>query len=211
MIYSLSNTSNLSALVETLGISFKYPILYKPRLKIEGYKEQSLSIITVEEPDLITQGIWGILPHNYEGSWKKFQRLKNTLHVHKNELRNNNLYNEALQKRRCLIIVTGFYAYYLNNNSVTNFLIEKDMQKPFYLAGVYNVLEDGFVTCSVINTDADESLDSINNLHKVMPLQIPEIFKAVWLHKKSTIEEIDYILSKPYVTKFKVQEIVSYS
>lgn len=209
MTYSLSNTANISFITETLGVGFRYPSLYKPRLKINGYKEQSLSIITADEPNFITQGIWGILPQNFDGDWKKFQRLKNTLHVNENEIYNNILYKEALQKRRCLIVVTGFYTHYLSENQITDYLVEKDSLTPFYLAGVYNVLADGFITCTVINTKANNSLNSINNLYEVMPLQIPDIFKKIWLDKNAEPEEIDYIISKPYVTKFKIQKIAS--
>ncbi|TYP99318.1 putative SOS response-associated peptidase YedK [Tenacibaculum adriaticum] len=209
MKYSLSNTASKTLIREELGIKFKYPNIYKPRLKIDGYKEQSVSIITMEEPNLITQGIWGILPQNFEGEWKKFQRLKTTLHVNEKEISENVLYKEALERRRCLIIVTGFYTHHLEGKKITNYLVEKTPLKPFYLAGIYNVLEDGFATCSVINTNTNSCLSSINNLYEVMPLQIPKMFKNIWLDKATTIKDINYIVSKPYITKFKIQRIAS--
>ncbi|SNR13916.1 SOS response-associated peptidase family protein [Tenacibaculum jejuense] len=209
MMYNLSNTADLIFLKDTLQVKFKYPNLYRPKLKIDGYKEQSLSIITMEDPNTVTLGIWGMLPQNFDGSWKKFQRLKNTLHVNKNDIYKNILFKEALLKRRCLIIVTGFYTHYLSEDGITDYLVEKETLKPFYLAGIYNVLDDGFITCTVINTEVNESLKSVNNLYEVMPLQIPKIFKSIWLDKNSTQKAIDHIISKPYITKFKIQKIIS--
>lgn len=207
MNYSLSNKASKTLIEQDLGFNFKYPHIYKPSLKIDGYREQSISIMTIDEPSIITQGIWGLLPQNFEGDWKNFQRIKTTLHVNKNEISKNVLYQEALEKRRCLIIVTGFYTHHLIGKEVTSYLVEKEPLWPFYLAGVYNVLEDGFITCTVINTHANASLNSINNLYEVMPLQIPKKYKNSWLDKKTSIIEINSIISTPYLTNFKIQRI----
>lgn len=207
MKYSLSNTASKTFLKQSLGVNFKYPNIYKPKLRIDGVSEQSISIITMNEPTLVTQAIWGILPQDFEGDWKKFQKLKTTLHVNKSELYKNILYKEALKKRRCLIIVTGFYAYQLNGEKITHYLIEKEPLKPFYLAGIYNVLKDGFITCSVINTKTNKTVNFTNNLYEVMPLQIPKLFKNIWLSKETSINEINYIISKPFATDFKIQKI----
>ncbi len=209
MNYSLSNRANISLLREKFGLSFKYPSLYKPKLKIDGNKEQSLSVITIEESNLISEGIWGILPQNFDGDWRKFQRLRNTLHVNKKEICKNVLFKEALEKRRCLIIVTGFYTHYLNDNNIINYLVEKEDVTPFYIAGIYNVLKDGFITCTVVNTKTKGMLNSENSLYEFMPLQIPEIFKNIWLNRDAKLDEINHIISKPYTAKFKIQEIIS--
>ncbi|MFY7671300.1 SOS response-associated peptidase family protein [Tenacibaculum sp. MEBiC06402] len=209
MKYKLSNIASKTTITQELRLSLKYPALYKPRLKIDGNKEQTLSIVTIDNPNVIIPGIWGILPHNYSGSWKNFQKLKTTLHVSTEELFTNALYQQALIHRRCLIIVTGFYMHYLNDSKVKNFLVEKKPIKPFYLAGIYNVLADGFITCSVINTKANKKLASKNNLYEYMPLVLPKLLKNHWLSKESTLEDIKQILSKPYSFKLAVNKIAS--
>ena len=75
MKYKLSNIASRTLLRQELHTDVKYPLLYKPKLKIDGNKEQTVSIITMDEPTVVTPGIWGILPQNYEGSWKNFQKL----------------------------------------------------------------------------------------------------------------------------------------
>ena len=39
--------------------------------------------------------------------------------------------------------------------------------------------------------------------------QIPEIFKNKWLDKKTGLDEIKYLTSKPFRTKFVIQTIAS--
>lgn len=207
--YKLSNIASKTTITQELGLSLKYPALYKPRLKIDGNKEQTLSIVTIDNPNVIIPGIWGILPHNYSGSWKNFQKIKTTLHVSKEELFSNILYRDALMNRRCLIIVTGFYMHYLKGSKIKNYLVEKKPLHPYFLAGIYNVLEDGFITCSVINTETNDKLTSINNLYEHMPLVIPKLLKNHWLSKESTLEDIKQILSKPYSSKLAVNKIAS--
>jgi len=209
MNYELSNIASKTHIELTFGLSLKYPNIYKPRLVIKGHKEQSIPMITMEEPNLISEGIWGILPQNFEGDWKKFQQIKTTLHTNKNEIQQSVLYKEALTKRRCLILVTGFYVHHIIENEVESFLVEKEPLKPFALAGIYNVLEDGFLTCTVINTEINDTLSSETNLYHQMPLEIPSLFKNMWLHPKTAVADIEKIIDKPYATKFKIQKIAS--
>ncbi|MGG8494959.1 SOS response-associated peptidase family protein [Tenacibaculum sp. TC6] len=209
MKYKLSNVASRTRIEELTKLPFKYANIYKPKRKIDGTKEQNVSIITMENPGEIIQGIWGMLPQNYEDHWNKFQQIKSTLHTCINDIYNNVLYKEALFKRRCLLIVTGFYAHKLLGNKVENYLVEKENREPFYLAGIYNTTEDGFYTCTVINTNATEELNSINNLYETMPLQIPQMFKNKWLDKNTTREELAHLVSKPYHINFCVQKIIS--
>lgn len=209
MNYRLSNTASRTLIELTFDVPLKYPNIYNPRIAIDGRKEQSIPIITMDQPDYITEGIWGILPQNFEGNWKKFQRLKTTLHTNKEEIEKSILYKEALSKRRCLILVTGFYIYHIVNNQIETFLVEKSDPKPFSIAGIYNILEDGFVTCTVVNTEINDLLSSEKNLYNYMPLEIPKLFKNMWLDPKTNLEDINSIIEKPYLTKFKIQNIAS--
>lgn len=208
-MYKLSNLASKSLIEDFTRSKLRYPKLYRPRRKIDGLKEQNINILLMETPLEISFGIWGALPQMYEESWRNFQRLKSTLYVRANEINNSVLYRDALLKRRCLVVVTGFYTYELRANTVEKYLVEKPDRKPFYLAGVYNYTRDGFYTCSIISVNPSEQLNSINNLHETMPLQIPDVFKRIWLNTESTKEEIDYLISKPYETKFDIQKIAS--
>ncbi|CAM1347755.1 SOS response-associated peptidase family protein [Tenacibaculum crassostreae] len=209
MNYKLSNIASKERIKEFTRLNFRYPHLHKPRRKINGFKEQTISIITMDAPNEITQGIWGILPQNYTENWSKFQNIKRTLHTNKEEILQNVLFKDALLYRRCLLIVTGFYAHKIIDGEIENYLVEKVTQEPFYLAGIYNITNDGFTTCSVINTKATKELNDFNNLYEVMPLQIPRMFKNAWLDSSTNMKDIEFIISKPYDSKFNIQRIAS--
>ena len=191
MNYKLSNIATKEQIKDFTKLKFKYPHLYKSKRKINGLKEQTICLITMDSPNKIRHGIWGILPQNYNEDWKKFQHIKHSLHTNKKEIKENILFKGSLQTRRCLLIVTGFYTHKLINGEIENYLVEKKDQKPFYLAGVYNTTYDGFTTCTVINTKATKKLNTQNNLYNVMPLQIPQILKNVWLNKSLKYNDIN--------------------
>ncbi|CAM1365407.1 putative SOS response-associated peptidase YedK [Tenacibaculum sediminilitoris] len=209
MSYKLSNIASKERIKEFTRLSFKYPHLHKPRRKINGLKEQTVNIITMDNPNEITRGIWGILPQNYTENWSKFQQIKHTLHVRKEDLEKNILFKEALFSRRCLLIVTGFYIHKMVGNTIENYLVEKSNQEPFYLAGIYNTTNDDFLTCSVINIKATKEFSSINNLYEIMPLQIPKMFKNMWLDSKTNIKDIDYLINNPYDSGLIAQKIAT--
>ncbi|MDY0779527.1 SOS response-associated peptidase family protein [Tenacibaculum sp. IB213877] len=209
MKYKLSNIASKTLIEDFTKLKLKYPNIYKPKRNIDGLKEQSVSIITMENPNIISQGIWGILPHNFKDSWGAFQKIKNTIHTNKNELFNNILYKEALFKRRCLILATGFYIYKIKNNKIIRYLVEKKNREPFYLAGIYNVTDDGFKTCTIINTETEDVLDAYDNIYNCMPLQIPKIFKNIWLDNTTKLDNLKYMISKPYLSNLIVQKIAS--
>ncbi|WP_299010425.1 SOS response-associated peptidase family protein [uncultured Tenacibaculum sp.] len=209
MSYKLSNIASKERIKDFTKLNFKYPHLHKPRRKINGLKEQTVNIITMDNPLEITQGIWGMLPQNYADNWNKFQQIKRTLHVRREEIKKSILFKEALLFRRCLLIVTGFYAHKVIDGSIENYLVEKDKREPFYLAGVYNTTEDGFVTCSVINTNTTEELNSFNNLYEIMPLQIPRTFKKMWLDRSTDMSDVEYLINNPYDAKYNIQKIIT--
>ncbi len=207
MKYKLSNIASKTLIEDFTKLKLKYPNIYKPKRNIDGLKEQNVSIISMDNPNEITQAIWGILPQNFEHSWKAFQKIKSTIHTDKSELFNNVLYEEALFNRRCLVIATGFYTYQVHETKIRKYLVERNDRQPFYLAGIYNVTEDGFTTCTIINTEAEEELKTYHNIYNSMPLPIPKIFKNIWLDKETDLENLQFILSKPYLSNFTMQKI----
>lgn len=209
MSYKLSNIASKERIKEFTKLNFKYPHLHKPRRKINGLKEQTVNVITMENPNEIMQGIWGILPQDYAENWSKFQQIKHTLHVRKDDLKNNILFKEALFYRRCLLIVTGYYIHKIVGNTIENYLVEKSNQEPFYVAGIYNTTNDGFLTCTVINIKVTEEFNTINNLYEIMPLQMPKMFKSMWLDFKTSQNDIDYLINNPYDSGLQAQKIAT--
>lgn len=197
MYRKLSNIASSEDMEEQIGLSLKYPNLHHPSLMINGLSEANLCVIIADEPNTILFSIWGILPSGYEGDWEEFQDIKNTLCTPIQEIGNNKLVEEAIFHRRCLIIITGYFTQYLHNDDIYPYYVHLPLQKTFTLAGIYNQLEDGFNTCSILIGDADSYHRSINNLDNYMPKIIDEARRADWLLPNQDVEVLREIITQP--------------
>ncbi|WP_062055374.1 SOS response-associated peptidase [Aquimarina longa] len=207
MYKKISNIAEREFIEKELGIKYKFPKLYTPNSVINGAKEATLSVITIDNPNHISYAIWGLLPDNYEDEWSDFQKALDTLNVSKDNLNSNGIFQEPYHKRRCVIIVTGFFIYHLYNGSLYPYYVYLDTKKPFYIAGVYNTLDDGFITCSMLMTEATGIVSRIQNLNTMMPVFIPESSSDTWLDPKADMDEINHILNLPSILKLNAHPI----
>ena len=197
MYFKLSNTAEKEILERMTKASFKYPNLYKPQSIIHGLAEVSIPIITMEKPDELSFSIWGLLPENYSADWSDFQNNFNTLNFHEDLMDSGLWYSKSLLDRRCLIPVTGFFTTYIENGEAYNFKISQKNGNPFYLAGIYTILEDGFITCSILTGRSDDFIKQVQNTVDSMPITIPMDKKDEWLDFNTTPMRTRQFLKKP--------------
>ncbi|RAJ25174.1 putative SOS response-associated peptidase YedK [Gelidibacter algens] len=150
MLSRISNTASLKDIEIQLNSKFDYDYLYEPTSIINGFKESSVCVITAQAPDRIQYGIWGILPRGFIDSWKSFQSFHNTLEIEYELIPETSWLFEALTYRRCLIVATGFFTAEFENHKVKTFHNQLKSHDVFCFAGIYNILEDGFMSCSIL-------------------------------------------------------------
>ncbi|WP_027394629.1 SOS response-associated peptidase [Aquimarina latercula] len=194
MFKKIANEAEREVIEEEVGFNFKFPKLYSPRRVIDGSEESTISIITTENPDYISYGIWGLLPHDYKDEWNDFQKVYNTLQIHTEQLDTNQLFRDSFKNRRCVIIITGFFVYHLSNGSLYPYYVYQKNKKPFFIAGVYNTLDDGFITCSMLTSTSTGVVKAIQNLNSTMPIIISKKTLKNWLNTETEMTEIDHIL-----------------
>lgn len=178
-------------------IPFRYPEVYKPKSVINGLKESVLSVITMKDTTKIDYAIWGLLPEKYSGDWSVFQEYTNSLTVEYNGQSNDFVdvwYTNSTIKRRCLIIVTGFYVSNIKDGKISTYYITHPNKLPFGLAGVYNEIEDGFITCAVVTAEIKSNYSKKQNLGKNLPVAIQKNQIDKWLDPKATASELDNII-----------------
>lgn len=207
MYFKISNTASKDLLEQWSGASFKYPLLYKPRIIINGLNEVSIPIITMEEKDMITLAIWGMLPEKYKDEWNIFQNSTNTLNLHEQFMESGLWYSEPLSTRRSVIPATGFFTSYLRNGEMYPYYVTLNSGKPFYLASIYNRLEDGFNTCSILVGKANKFIQKFQNVVDCMPLTVSEYDKSEWLDTGTSIERIKQLLKTPTDEVFQAHPI----
>ncbi|MGS2727030.1 SOS response-associated peptidase family protein [Psychroserpens sp. BH13MA-6] len=203
MFYRLSNTSDLKGIERELGVKFRFPNLYEPNAVINGLVESNLPIITMEDSQTIDFSIWGLLPEDYEESWDTFQDVTNTLNtnVHDQNL-SDDIYTNALDKRRCLIIVNGFFTTRLFKGKLHMHYVHLKNHSPFCLAGIYNKVVDGFITCSLLVTHATHKFDNIPNLGKLKPLIFKKKDYPIWLDRNHNLNDLKSLINHHDVYDF---------
>lgn len=207
MYYKLSNTAERERLEKEFGASFRYPRLYRKQVLINGLAESNLPIITNKEPDKIHHAIWGLLPEYYQDDWGQFQDVANTLNIDRRDLDKELWYVEALRSRRCLVLVSGFFTSFMRNGILHPYFIDLKSGKPFVLAGVYNVLEDGFITCSILIKEANSYIRKFQNVVDTMPLILPKKYLDFWLNNEISQPELNHFLTIPHRCNLKATPI----
>ncbi|MCK7591807.1 SOS response-associated peptidase [Subsaxibacter sp. CAU 1640] len=191
MFYRLSNTAQREDIEKEFDVKFEFPKLYKPATVINGLEESTLSIITMDNPQKVSYAIWGLLPQTLEENWDVFQKLTNTLNINFEGLNfDDNLYSDALDNRRCLIITTGFFTSALHHGKMYPFHVYLKNHRPFCIAGVYNRLSDGFLTCSILIKKTTNELDEIPNLLSYKPVIFDEENSHFWLNRKFNFDSL---------------------
>lgn len=208
MFYKISNTTTIEAIEKKFEVPFEFPNLYRPQKIIEGLKEATVSVITLNEPEKIKYAIWGLLPENFEDNWSVFQDIFNTLNVKYETLTDGNqLYNNALENRRCIVIATGFFTTILRDGMVERCHVHLSNNEPFAIAGIYNQLSDGFLTCSLLVTEISETFKDIPNISNLKPLVLNKSEIKRWLDKSFSLDNIENLFQNHHSLNFEYDSV----
>lgn len=207
MFYKLSNAADKNQIEKDLNLRFKYPNLYTPSMVINGLNEETIPIVTMENSQEIDFAIWGLLSESCKEEWLAFQEARNTLNLRLNHLKNIKWIQPAFKYRRALIPVSGFFSYLLRKGTLYPYHICMANDKPFYLGGVYNRLNDGFLTCGLITTKANSFVLNFHNIDDQMPIIIPESVVDTWLSPKTEMSTIEKIIKNPPSPKLRANPV----
>ncbi|KPM32127.1 Hypothetical protein I595_1776 [Croceitalea dokdonensis DOKDO 023] len=190
-----------------LNRPFKYPHLYERQILINGLEESVIPIVAMGKKEIISFSIWGILPEGYAEDWATFQDICNTLNVPLNSMEGNLWYAKSLLNKRCLIPITGFFTSYLSKGVVYPYYFARENALPFCLAGIYNVLDDGFITSSMITCEADDIIRKVHNVGQTMPMILHQDLHSAWLQEEVDMSEIKQILKTPHEFQIRAHPI----
>lgn len=209
MIYKLSNVVERGRIEKDLGLLIKYPNLYAPQLVVNGFEETNLSIITAENSQTLDLAIWGLMPANYKEDWSTFQSVSNTLNVNPDQLKNISWMRNTMKERRCLILVSGFFCYYLRRNKIYTYYVSQPEEAPFFLGGIWNQLDDGFLSCALITTKSNKFISSFHNVDNQMPLIITDGLQETWLSEITDKQDIENMIQNPPNPRLRANPIAN--
>jgi len=125
---------------------------------------------------------WGLVPF-----WARDESIGNRMiNARAETLGTNTVFREALEQRRCLVPVSGFYEWRREGRVSTPHYVERGDGEPFALAGLWARWRPRQATaenapldsCTIITTDANALLAPI---HDRMPVILPPEAFAAWL------------------------------
>lgn len=207
MYFKISNTAKMKEIERDVNALFKYPNLYTPQVVISGLSEVSIPIITMNEPNAVNLAIWGLLPSTFNDDWELFQKLTNTLTISAQKIDSNMWYHDSFKNCRCIIPVTGFFTSVLKNGEIYPYHVSSKNGGILYLAGIYTVLDDGFITCSLLTGPLEKDVVNYQNLVDYMPVIIDHEDKYEWLSEDTKIERAQMILQPPHKTDLEIRPI----
>ncbi|WP_010178270.1 SOS response-associated peptidase family protein [Aquimarina agarilytica] len=207
MKYKISNTAARETLEAHVGMPLKYPNIYVSNPVVTGFEETIVPLIISDNDKEIEYGIWGLLPDNYHEDWQVFQTIIDTLTIEKKDFISNTFLKDSVNLKRCAVIVTGFFTTYLYKGEIFPFYVYAKNKKPFYLAGYYNKLADGFITFSILLNKVEPSIKKIQNLSDYSPKILSKNEKDVWVSNSSTNNDITKLLEKDSQLELKSHTI----
>ena len=193
MFYKVSNIATVDTIESTYGATFRFPHLHSREALVDGLNEEILPIITANTPDQLNFGIWGLLPQGYKEDWADFQKVRNTLNLDIKDIRNEDWLLEPLKNRRCVVMITGFFASFSFEGQIYPVYIHSNPLKPICVAAIYNVSDDGFYNFSLVLVESNDYISNVHNISRTMPLIMDENSYDMWLDD----DEYELILNKP--------------
>ncbi len=143
---------------------------------------------------------WGFVPH-----WSKDLSMGiRMINARSETLSEKPSFRDAFEKRRCLIVADGFYEWKGEKGNKQPWYITLPEDAPFGFAGLWEIWKGGeseYKSCTIITTDASES---IKGIHHRMPVVLkPEAYDS-WLDPGNhNVEELNRILKDGAVNDFK--------
>ncbi|HEY8387735.1 MAG TPA: SOS response-associated peptidase [Parasegetibacter sp.] len=137
-------------------------------------------------------------------NWNEVKQSRSkftTLNAVGERLLESRLYNEAARKRRCLVVVTGFYEWrhYKPEGAKTvakyPYYITLRQNRPFFMAGVYQPWTDRETgetinTFATVTCAANELMAQVHNSKCRQPTILPEELAKKWLSRDLSDSEI---------------------
>jgi len=178
---------------------------FKPEPVLSGFRKKGefdnkVPIIIDSEPDQVVLGDWGILP-----SWSKDRDFQTkTLNAIGEELEIKPSFKNSINNR-CLVLVNGFYEWKwldpAGKEKEKYFIHLINENKPFALAGIYNIWKDkstgqDLLTFSICTSIANELMSEIHNNKKRMPIVLDKTARERWL-KEENYKDFIYPIYDP--------------
>jgi putative SOS response-associated peptidase YedK len=202
MCYNISNTIKEEKILEKRLVA-SYPkklgqlsILYS----VSGFTHPELPILTQDSPNEFQLYSWGLVPKWTPNADLATQFANNNLNAKSETLFEKPSFAESIEKKRCLVPITGFFEWREVNKIKYPYYIRMKENEIFCLAGIYDAWinkTSGEVlnTFSIVTTEANALMAKIHNIKLRMPVILPQDAEKKWLEPNLTALEIKNLMT----------------
>ena len=169
---------------------------------ITGFSHKKTPVITTENPHKIDLFSWGLIP-----KWVKDEKQAKELRIQTLNAKSETVFEKpsfrsSIGKKRCLVIVDGFYEWRDYNKVKYPYFIFLRGKDAFSLGGIYEEWanrETGEIINSfvIVTTEANPLMAKIHNSKLRMPLILSKEMEEQWLNPELPKEQIQTIM-KPF-------------
>ncbi len=201
----------LASRAETIADYFgiEEPLQLKPRYNIAPSQDILVLRQLSEKPPQFVWMRWGLIP-----AWQKEEDIGSQwINARAETIDEKPLFKKLFQKKRCLIVVDGFYEWHVINKQVKQpyYICKKD-HGPFVFAGLWEHWENKagkiIESCTLLTTDANNLLKPI---HHRMPVILPKTDFNHWLDsEQQDVKKIKNLLKSYNLSQFTAFPVSNY-
>lgn len=157
--------------------------------------QQISAVIQKDGQNIVESFLWGLIPY-----WAKDPSIGNKLiNARAETIGEKPSFRSAFRKKRCLIIVDGFYEWKTEGKKKIPLFFYLKSGAPFGLAGLYESWmppdKKQINTCTIITTNANSLISPI---HDRMPVIVSKEQEQTWINENSEDKSILLPILKPY-------------
>ncbi len=174
-----------------------HPIYHRNAFDLMKYP-----IITNQDSKEINYSTWGLVP-NWIKNINNAKKIQNkTMNARCETLFEKPSFKSAIEKRRCIIPVDGFFEWRYYDGKNYPYYIYLTGHKIFSIAGIWDVWKNPdteIENCSfsLITCPANNMMEKIHNKKKRMPVILSRDIENNWIKRFLSKNEIERML-KPY-------------
>jgi putative SOS response-associated peptidase YedK len=162
------------------------------------------AVIHLEGRNSLASFLWGLIP-----SWAKDPSIGNKLiNARAETIDKKPSFRGAFSKRRCLIVVDGFYEWKKEGAKKIPLYFHLKSKEPFGLAGLYETWtspdKKEIKSCTIITTEANKLIASIHNR---MPVIVPKKQEHIWISDATGDRALLLSILEPYPAEEMCYEI----
>ncbi|MFW6375607.1 MAG: SOS response-associated peptidase [Thermoplasmatota archaeon] len=202
MCFNYSINKDSDYIQNRFDAEFEDPDQFERIYHVSAFNAPRLPVINNKSPDKIKFFQWGLIPFWVKNRDQAEDIRTKTINARAETLFEKPSFREPIRKRRCLVIMDGFFEWReVGGQNYPHYIKMKD-DRAFAVAGIWDAWDEnetGTVrnTYSIITTEANPLLEKIHNKKKRMPAILRRADEKKWVSTDIDKDEIESII-EPY-------------